>query len=89
MVMQSDDFYSLTSAGMDLLARFKAYKRMHGQPLPSADDPYSDDDRDEAEDQLTKSSVQPANEQDKPNIEDNLMDYSIEDDDGRIRDRVA
>ena len=41
--------FRLTVGGLDLLERYKAYKRSNGQPLPTADDPSSDEDRDEHE----------------------------------------
>ena len=47
VVAQSGEDYSLTIAGMELLERYKAYKRSHGQPLPTADDLPQEDDRDE------------------------------------------
>ena len=74
--------YTLTSAGMDLLVRFKAYKRAHGQPLPTADDPHSGDDRDDAEsdDQFAEQATSHSDE--------DLTDYSIADDDGQIRSNV-
>ena len=91
MVGQSGDLYILTSAGMDLLSRYKAYKRAHGQPLPTADDPQSDDDRDDAEtvDQPTEGADWPIKGPEEANIDEVLTDYSIADDDGRIRDKVA
>lgn len=91
MVLQSDDLYSLTSAGMDLLSRFKAYKRAHGQPLPTADDIHGDDDRDDAEtdDQAPQLSSQTAEAQVQPDLDDTPTSYAIADHDGRITDRMT
>lgn len=91
MVMQSGDLYSLTSAGMDLLARFKAYKRAHGQPLPTADEMHGEDDRDDAEtdDQPPRGTAQTNNEPERSGLDGILTDYTIADDDGRISDKVA
>lgn len=41
--------FALASAGLDLLARFEAYKRAKGDTLPNLDDPLSDDDHEESE----------------------------------------
>lgn len=87
MVGMSGDYYTLTSAGMDLLSRFKAYKRMHGQPLPTVDDLHSEDDRDDAEtdNHLAEREDWPAKEDKQTGTDHTLADYSIADDDGRIR----
>jgi len=49
MISQVGSAFTLTSAGMDLLERYKTYKRTHGQPLPTADDHSQEEDRDEQE----------------------------------------
>ena len=49
MVTGDDNLYRLTPAGKDLLDRYRAYKKAHNQPLPSRDDPSTEDDHDESE----------------------------------------
>lgn len=91
MVSQVGNLFALTSSGMDLLERFKAYKRAHGQPFPSIDDPHNEDDRDDTEtdDQAVRDVGQPVQESQEATINGSVVGYSIEDDDGRIRGRVA
>lgn len=91
MVMQSGDLYSLTSGGMDLLSRFKVYKRAHGQPLPTADDIHGDDDRDDAEtdDQASQPLPQTTEAQVQSDLDDTPTSYAIADHDGRITDRMT
>lgn len=89
MVFQSGDLYSLTSSGMDLLTRYKAYKRAHGQTLPTADELYFDDKRDDIQSENQVNETVEESPMDSEVAERNavIADYSIADDDGRITDR--
>lgn len=49
MVTGNDNHYRLTLAGKDLFDRTQAYKKAHNLPLPSLDDPPTEDDQDDPE----------------------------------------
>ncbi len=90
MVSQAGNEFTLTTAGMDLLDRYKSYKRANNQPLPTPETYSQDDDRDdqETDHQPLDAKSQAAAEQEHTGISDALKGYTIADDDGQIRSQV-